>query len=717
MTVRRIFLFLLLICSNWMCRTVTITVSPGNIKMSNPQGNTFVGVARFDITRPLGQSMGGYGTKLGKVSRGWWTRQYASSYYMEDKEGHYLIIVTTDLWSISANLSDRVIEYLHKYAEIKKKPEYEVARENLILTATHTHNAPGNMSSSWGYNSGSSAVIGYDKELVKFLARNISLAIAKSIDKKEQGYVELNSAEIFGLSRNRSFEAFMNNGQSEKDQIYARANASGVDFNNFEVACFTKDEGALKAIDPQLTTMAFYSDEGELRGILNHFGVHPTSLGYKNPLISSDLFGVARLYVENYFANSSTPIIGFVNGLEGDISANWRLQKRTETERLGSILGDKILATYKGVNNRKLSIDLDLRMYNFTIRNSSVKDTYGELASYDIPKSSFKMSDIPVIGSPTTRGSEDGRTSKISFEEECFFIESIKDTDVLSEKKRPEQGNKDEVDFSKIASRAVPKGMPLGLYYIGDIAIVTLPGEPTVGLGNRIEKSVLDNVSSIKDVIIFSLANEYMSYFSTTGEYMEQHYEGSSTVFGAATSLFLEQKILELATNNTYSNRNMYYGTSRYKVGPSVSNESTINRLRRSKWNGKDNLDYIYKKDYRDKHIICHWNEELKEGDLIMTLPEVSIMEKNNDEWKELRITYEGTPIAEIQSDKTSTKFLTYLNTDEYANLYWESRWMYPDHFSYTGNELRMKIKWGDGQFDMMEIDFGKNECREFNVD
>jgi neutral ceramidase len=71
--------------------------------------------------------------------------------------------------------------------------------------------------------------------------------------------------------------------------------------------------------------------------------------------------------------------------------------------------------------------------------------------------------------------------------------------------------------------------------------VVSIPGEMTVTMGQRVRKAVLDATAGggVSGVVIAGLANEYLSYFTTPEEYQQQHYEGGSTLYGRYSSNLL----------------------------------------------------------------------------------------------------------------------------------------------------------------------------------
>jgi hypothetical protein len=102
----------------------------------------------------------------------------------------------------------------------------------------------------------------------------------------------------------------------------------------------------------------------------------------------------------------------------------------------------------------------------------------------------------------------------------------------------------------------LPKKVPIGIYRIGSIVIVALPGEFTTMMGERIRKAVATAAvteadapaSPVKErVLLIGLANGHISYVNTPEEYDAQFYEGGNNFYGAATGPLIEKKFEALA--------------------------------------------------------------------------------------------------------------------------------------------------------------------------
>jgi neutral ceramidase len=114
-----------------------------------------------------------------------------------------------------------------------------------------------------------------------------------------------------------------------------------------------------------------------------------------------------------------------------------------------------------------------------------------------------------------------------------------------------------------------PEIVPLQILRLGNVFILSVPGELTTMAGRRLRKAV----SSILEagnivapgqkvhVTVAGLANNYASYITTYEEYQAQRYEAASTIFGPHTLDGYIQEFSRLA-------RDMVAGTPS-TVGPS----------------------------------------------------------------------------------------------------------------------------------------------------
>lgn len=622
------------------------------------------GAAKQDITPMPGYPMGGHGP-AGTTSRGYWTRLYARAIYLEDDNGASLVLVSCDLWAMPAGLADRVAELVRNDPSGKGK---HIGRDEIILAATHTHQSPGNYSSSKAYNSLPSHRVGFDRDLFEFLAHRIAHAIleASEIAQNQRARVYKGRAIVKGLFRNRSFDAFILNPKSREilDEEPNRLLPRGVAPRKV----VSDDE--YKAVDPFLTVLriAPADDTDATIAMAVFLAVHPEAMSNKTEVYSADLFGVAATEVEQTLMEQrlippeTKPVVAFFNGAEGDISPDWWPQGRAATVRLGKLLAGSILSQ-KGAN---LPVKGDI-----VCRYRIVK--IADRVFCDINGTERRTAREPMIGVAMLGGAEDGR----SFFYELGFVEGVKG---LRSSKRPEQGSKhpaldmrldlklinlkllhpvplpplDQLltllargaltDLTKnsLPIESVPKHVPIGICKLGPVVFAAVPGECTYVMGRQISESV-KNMTGAKQVLLVGLANEYLSYFATPQEYEAQHYEGASTLYGPASGPLIQYELNRLANDSDPSCCEAKGPFGRRWYDPGFGPDSNLRDVGAEPYFHDDGLEEVLQdlNDKRPRRRLPHfiWWDELEPqfasppDPEAQVTPRVVIERKNGNSW------------------------------------------------------------------------------------
>lgn len=498
------------------------------------------GAARVDITPVPGFPMGGHSVG-GQVARGVWNRLAARAIFLEDPQGHPLVLVACDLWSLPAGLADRIAQL------VAADPSgAHIGRDQIILAATHTHQSPGNFSSCALYNEFASPKGGFDRALFEFLATRIAGVILDAARTKEPAEVFFGETTVAGLARNRSFPAFVRD--PECDAIL-NANAAlplGSRLPDYP------DLDAYRAVDPHLSVLRVVrAGGGQLLAVAAFVAVHNTAMSHETKFYTSDLFGVAaRLTEEKLSAPTSVnrsgqPIVALFNGAEGDISPAWETQDRANALRLGGLLSARILDLCSG--GWRADGPIAQRFTN----SAPLAHIYVTNSDGTRPRTAG----YPLGGAPQLGGAEDGRTQYFY----GGYVEGMAGDD------KGEHGVKlAAVDLRYLgfhlpvpitrlamAPSSVPAVVPVGVYQIGavtNVVIVTLPGEFTTVMGRRIATGVSNSLPvPPARVLLAGLANEYVSYFVTPEEYDAQHYEGASTLYGRQAGPAVGQHLAGLA--------------------------------------------------------------------------------------------------------------------------------------------------------------------------
>ncbi|KAF8085295.1 hypothetical protein N665_0672s0011 [Sinapis alba] len=101
-----------------------------------------------------------------------------------------------------------------------------------------------------------------------------------------------------------------------------------------------------------------------------------------------------------------------------------------------------------------------------------------------------------------------------------------------------------------------PSILPVQMFHIGQLVILSVPGEFTTMAGRRLRDAVKSFLISLDSkqfgnnlhVVIAGLTNTYSQYITTFEEYEVQRYEGASTLYGPHTLTAYIQEFKKLAT-------------------------------------------------------------------------------------------------------------------------------------------------------------------------
>ncbi|HEV8638663.1 MAG TPA: neutral/alkaline non-lysosomal ceramidase N-terminal domain-containing protein [Chloroflexota bacterium] len=224
------------------------------------------GVARGDVTPPLGVELCGYGPFLGRASTGVHDPLWCRAIVLEsDRER--LVLVSCDLIGVLQETTDAVRSALRE--------RLGVPPERVMIACTHTHSGPNTVRLiGWGEPDGP-----YRAGLAGRITETV-LAAAADL---RPARLALGRTLIEGIGRNR-----------------VQPDGTGL-------------------LDPELTVLRVGDEAGRARAVLFHFGAHPVVLGPQNRLISGDWAGDAERRLEE--DPDGPTIAGFLNGAAGDINS------------------------------------------------------------------------------------------------------------------------------------------------------------------------------------------------------------------------------------------------------------------------------------------------------------------------------------------------------------------------------------------------------------
>ncbi|MBL4686853.1 MAG: neutral/alkaline non-lysosomal ceramidase N-terminal domain-containing protein [Nannocystaceae bacterium] len=489
-----------------------------------------VGRGVYDITGPAAEAqMMGYANG-DQTTKGVHMRLRSRAFVLESRcNKHRVVVVIAELGMIFQSVKQGVMRKLRaKYGEL-------YTDDNVLLSATHTHQGPAGHSHYGLYNStGFTNPLkqGFDPDNYNAIVNGIVKSIERAHNTVTDATIKINGGDLKNASMNRSRLAYANNpdaGQYATD------------------------------VDQRMTLLKFESPGGRALGMLNWFAVHPTNYSKDHRLITGDNKGIAAFRFERRFGtrytSTNTFVGAFANANEGDVSPNlWGVPDGThDASRAKTIAArqtDKAQQLWTSASTKlKGGIDYRHRYVNFSNTAVSGKFTGAGnkrtcTAALGVAFMAGSTEDGPgatnILGVPIHEGMPYSGTSPVNFVNATLQACHGKKPVAMPIGKKNWLGNK---------YPWTPEVLPVQLVTVGQLAIAAVPFECTTMCGRRIRKTILAQLrpKGIDEVVIAGLSNAYAGYVATKEEYDLQHYEGASTHFGPWTLAALQQEFHTLA--------------------------------------------------------------------------------------------------------------------------------------------------------------------------
>lgn len=511
----------------YLISAVTLTVCMGLPGATLAQDGAYhIGCGSADITGPVvGVQFWGF-VRADQIGNGLHLRQRARGFVVQDPEsGQRLAIVVCDLGSITHELHREVVERLQK----EFGDSYSLA--NVLLTATHTHAAPGGF---WHAGVGTPFGSPLHRAYFDVIADGIVSAIRQAQESLQPGNILIAQGEVPDAGANRSRVAYMNNPEEERARY---------DSNT----------------DTTMTLLKFETANGPI-GCVNWFAVHPTTMTYNNKLVSGDNKGYAEIAFERElgvtYVKPGEFVAAFAQSNCGDVTGNLNLnntgpgEDEFETTR---IIGDrqKVIARelydqasdrLNGrVGSRQAFVDFSSVAIDGQFTQGEPQSTADAAYGYAFAAGSTEDGG----GHPLFREGMTEVAALLEMTLDQQFPDARPD-DALRERHRPKAiliapGNmKPQVGLSQVLSLTVAQ--------IGPLAIVAGPAEFTTMAGRRIRDTVAETLGTKPGhVVIAGYTNGYAGYVTTREEYQTQQYEGGHTLFGPWTLAAYQQEYTKLA--------------------------------------------------------------------------------------------------------------------------------------------------------------------------
>jgi neutral ceramidase len=504
--------------------------------------NLRAGAGRADITPQTGYYLGGW-TRADRVAKGQHTRLRAKALVLE-RDGRKIALVSIDVFMVPGGMLRHIAERLAGRG---------FSERNILISASHTHSGPGGFANFPALNTAAPSIDTVmdpfsfyrlaqpepaDRQLYTFLTNQIAAAIARADANRRTARAAWGSARILGLTRNRSLEAHLANhgivraygqGREAEDPggyehtVDPSVNVLRVDQIRRRRVCRRvrgKRRCRRRRVRVPLGAWSTFADHGT---------VTKSSFQYYNQDHHASAMHVFEATVrrEGKLRRTDEVVNVYGNSNEGDMSAGLNRHGPAASDYVGRIEARAMLAAWRRARrNLTARPRLDLRWTRVCFCGQQTEG--GRVARES------------QVGAPFLTGSEEERGPLFDVTGEHF-------EDRRAAVPQGAQGHK--LFLPGVGTGGVPNVVPLLAVRVGSRAIVTIPGEGTKEVGERIRSAVGSAVagSGIRQVVVSGLANEFVLYFTTPEEYERQHYEGGNTHFGVYSSNVIKVELARLA--------------------------------------------------------------------------------------------------------------------------------------------------------------------------
>lgn len=468
------------------------------------------GVGRADITPRPGMPMAGYSAN-GNYGKGFRTRLYARAIYLKPVGQGPVAMVQCDLLTGSELVHRRVAELVADKTDLDLK--------GIMLSATHTHSGPGNLSGSNFYLMNTANAGGLDLKFFDFIAGQIASAIIDAYNSRRPARIATGSAEIYGFTRNRSIQAYRANLNADPVKAGDIRKAVNPTMYMVRVDCFDANSGAYVPA-----------------GALTVYSIHGTTVPSQNTLYNADVFAYIERELEWEIARKYKTagfIHAVVNGTHADIAPDIISEGDgyRESRKIGVGIGQKAIGLFHSLESQltgRVKIEAALREIDLFQENAI---------------DGIVICDPPRVGNTLLAGAYDGGPTPV-LNWLPFFKEGSRRWIFTGGC----HGNR-RIALWPFQSLILPRDeFPHRITFqairLHDMVLLPLPYEVTIESGRRIaaacqKSSFQGGLPADTRFVVISVSNGYTGYCTTPEEYAQQRYEGGHTLYGPNTNPFI----------------------------------------------------------------------------------------------------------------------------------------------------------------------------------
>lgn len=456
--------------------------------------------SRTDITPPLGLPMAGYSTS-GKSARRVLAPLQARVFVFASPQGGPVAVVVADLMSGTDALQRRL--------EALSQP-LGFGEGRVMLVGTHTHTGPGNIYGWRLYDSLAQARPGLRPELVEHIAGRIRGAMAAAMSRLEPAQLAWGSTTLWGVAGNSAPAAFAQNPES------------GDWLERLQVRAPTDLPLRQRQVDPRLRCLCVRRPAGALIGVLGHFACHATALGEGADGYHPDWPGTAATLTEDALGGNA--VVALLPGAGGDVNTTQpqRPQGPQLVEHVAQRVRQALLRAVQGAQADP-NAALELRLWRAP-RNHAQQE--------------HRLAPSPRFGVASIGGAEDAPSGLHRLVARGWRRRATGAAPQDPQfPKRPVLGPAQGWIMQRLHLDTAPYVTLFNLR-LGSCQWLTVPGEPTLTVGLRLERQVA-RPPGVTQCWVVGYAGDYLGYFTTPQEYALQRYEGASTLFGRHSALWL----------------------------------------------------------------------------------------------------------------------------------------------------------------------------------
>jgi neutral ceramidase len=495
-------------------------------------GTLRAGVGKADITPRTGYYLGGW-TRYDRRAGGQHTRLFSRALVLE-RDGRKVALVQLDLFMVPAGMVQHIGEALAARG---------FSQENILISASHTHSGPGGYANFPTLNTAAPSLQTAtdpasffalltpepaDPQLYTFLTRQIATAIRRADDDRGPAAAGWGSARLLELTRNRSIEAHLANHGVDREYGQGRESddPGGYEHTIDPAVNVLRVDKLVRRRTRRGKRKLVRVPLGGWSTFANHGTVTKSSFQFYNGDHHASAMRVfeARVRKLGRVPRRQEVLNVFGNSNEGDMSAGLDRHGPAASDYVGREEAAAMVRAWRSARRgMSRTPALDVRWTRICFCGQQAGDR--------------RVADSGQVGMPFLTGSEEERGPLFDITQEHY------------------EGRRKPADDGSPHGRKIgfnastPRAVPLLAVRVGRRMIVSVPGEGTKEVGERIRAAVGAAVAGagLEGVVVSGLANEFVLYFTTPEEYDRQHYEGGNTHFGRTSSVLVQNELAKLA--------------------------------------------------------------------------------------------------------------------------------------------------------------------------